>query len=282
MAFQFIHEYMVERYRIFIAKERKLPKPWTQDTILQQYKFTNVKRKDDRTTRELMGHLYTPNFRAPPEQVLLNATIARYFGTWEFAVALGWQRTFREEHIRKLARARLDAREPVFTGAYVITNQGIKDKKENVVTGIFLKGVWEARKAIIAAYEKEHRWEHAASALREVPGFGGTGFMAKEVLQDCMLTSWMIGAVDADTWSPCGPGARRGLNRIYARPVDKPLKDAQALEEMQAIRRGVLSHWPEDFPQLTLHDIQFALCEWDKYNRVALGEGRPRSKYPGV
>jgi hypothetical protein len=32
-------------------------------------------------------------------------------------------------------------------------------------------------------------------------------------------------------------------------------------------------------PRLELHDIQFQLCEFDKYERVRLGEGRPKSKY---
>jgi hypothetical protein len=48
---------------------------------------------------------------------------------------------------------------------------------------------------------------------------------------------------------------------------------------LQAIREGVLSDLGSDFADLTLMDIQNCLCEFDKYERVRLGEGRPRSYY---
>lgn len=49
-------------------------------------------------------------------------------------------------------------------------------------------------------------------------GFGGTGFYAKEVLLDVYRCMEVIGVYtffnDMDSWSPLGPGARRGLGRI--------------------------------------------------------------------
>ena len=39
------------------------------------------------------------------------------------------------------------------------------------------------------------------------------------------------------------------------------------------------THWPKNYVDLELHDIQFQLCEFDKYERVINNEGRPRSKY---
>ncbi len=33
------------------------------------------------------------------------------------------------------------------------------------------------------------------------------------------------------------------------------------------------------YPRLELRDIEHSLCEFDKYERVRLGEGRPRSMY---
>jgi hypothetical protein len=35
-------------------------------------------------------------------------------------------------------------------------------------------------------------------------------------------------------------------------------------------------------PQLHAQDLQNCLCEFDKYERVRLGEGRPKAKYNGV
>ena len=39
------------------------------------------------------------------------------------------------------------------------------------------------------------------------------------------------------------------------------------------------NYWPKEYGKLSPTDIQFQLCEFDKYERVRLGQGRPRSKY---
>lgn len=43
--------FIEERYKIFCLKEASQPYPWTQDLILRQYKFTNLFREDDATSR---------------------------------------------------------------------------------------------------------------------------------------------------------------------------------------------------------------------------------------
>ena len=40
-----------ERLQIYYSKESNEPKPWTKDTILQQYKFCNVHREHDTVTK---------------------------------------------------------------------------------------------------------------------------------------------------------------------------------------------------------------------------------------
>ena len=48
------------------------------------------------------------------------------------------------------------------------------------------------------------------------------------------------------------------------------------MKELFAARK---THWSGNYIELELHDIQFQLCEFDKYERVKHGQGRPRSKY---
>jgi hypothetical protein len=43
--------FIEERYKIFLLKESKNIRPWTQDPILHQYKFTNLFREDDATSK---------------------------------------------------------------------------------------------------------------------------------------------------------------------------------------------------------------------------------------
>ena len=103
--------------------------------------------------------------------------------------------------------------------------------------------------------------------------------MTKEVLQDAMHTPVLRDATDRNTYCPAGPGARRGLNRVHGRRVGQSLDEGRALNEMRALLRAAPLHLPDYMPELELHDIQFQLCEFDKYERVRLGEGRPRSRY---
>ncbi len=122
-------------------------------------------------------------------------------------------------------------------------------------------------------------WEKACDAIREVRGFGGRGFMAKEVIQDVCLTPLLDSCTDLDTYTPSGPGARRGLNRVFGRVFGNRLSESQALDEMLFLFSVRDKYVDDHMPKLNLHDIQFQLCERDKYLRVVNGEGRPRSRY---
>ena len=55
------YSFMVKRENIRLRKEAKEPWPWTEDKILQTYKFTNVKREHDRTTKWMRNHWTRPN-----------------------------------------------------------------------------------------------------------------------------------------------------------------------------------------------------------------------------
>lgn len=72
------------------------------------------------------------------------------------------------------------------------------------------------------------------------------------------------------TWANPGPGAVRGLQRIYGRV---PIKELGALDFMRAL----LDIAPEytKLP-LEMRDIEHSLCEYDKKLRIkqALREGR--------
>lgn len=290
MRFQDFYDYLIARERIRIAKAEKKPWPWTTDPILQQFKFTNVRREHDRTSMELR-RTYTTHFKADPEVIWLNCTIARYFGTYEFFNALGWQADFKPAAIKKLAKDRLAQGERVFTGAYVITNQGISAPKQEVVVDHFVSGVWENRKRLAAVVKSTGKWKDTLSLLSEIPGFGGSGFMGKEVTLDTMyfLNFWpeKVGRGashprDYWEWTPIGPGAQRGLVRVLGgNPRATPsLRRGVGLGDLLALaaKQGEAG-WPLAWGKLAPTDIQFGLCEFDKYERTKNGEGKPRSRY---
>jgi len=71
-----------ERENIRIRKEeRGDPPPWTDDPILQEFKFCQVFREDDRTTRWFRTHMRDPLQNKP--EVLMATIIFRWFNLIE-------------------------------------------------------------------------------------------------------------------------------------------------------------------------------------------------------
>jgi hypothetical protein len=85
----------------------------------------------------------------------------------------------------------------------------------------------------------------------------------------------------ARAWAHAGPGAKRGLNRLLGNPAKAPMRDAAALMWMRLLLRDIGPKWPYK-PELEMREIEHSLCEFDKYERARLGEGRPRATYQGA
>lgn len=278
-------KYMVEREHIRIRKEAGQPRPWTKDPILSVYKFTNVRRANDFTTR-YFDRLYSAALMGSKgrshAQILYLCGLYRYFGTTQFAVEVGAPPKHDVARILKVVKKLRDNDQKVFTGAYVITNGGRSEPKEHVVIE-YLQGLWDNAGKITNMMDSAQSWRVGYEQLSELDGFGGSGFMAKEVLQDyLMVFPKRIG--DVDTWTPVGPGARRGLNRIWGRPARPTMQQNEAayIRDCLELRTLVQDHWNIAHPHaddLSAHDVQFCLCEFDKYERTRLGQGRPRSIY---
>lgn len=282
-------DYLKERYAIRLRKEAGEPWPWTEDSILREYKFTNVLRHHDKTSVKLREIFYDPNWHSDPRTILMNCALARYFGTWEFAKAAGWQKFlhFDFDGIKNLARQRLAERQRVFTGAYVITNQGIQAPKYEVVVDHFLRDLHRNADEICELAHHSQSWRKTARQMQKIPGFGGTGFMTKEILLDTTYTGFWKNHVngmsfpnDWNDWTPIGPGALRGASRVLDEDYDPKTKPVNEARAFLVINDLWLAQEDHDLPiVLSFTDIQFGLCEFDKYERVRLGQGKPRSRY---
>jgi hypothetical protein len=298
MRFEEFFGYANERESVRLRKEADFPFPWTEDKILQQYKFTNIRRENDRTSRAFIK-TYREHAEDNPKDILLNCAINRYFGTEEFAKIHGWI-PFEYFNPHELERSAADARtrgQRVFTGAYVITNGGISAPKEYVVAHHYIDQLWKALPVICDIADTTQSWQRVAEAMRKVDGFGGSGFMTKETLVDTTYTRFWDTHIDRndtatmsiprdwETWTPIGPGARRGITRILGDddPDSPSAKKTQnnenfCMEMITTIMDKQKQFWKHE-GGLYPHDIQFTLCEFDKYERVRLGQGRPRSTY---
>lgn len=286
--------YMNERLMILVRRlEGTYPQTkWTRDPILQKYKFCNVRRAWDRTTSWLIEHWYT-RYRHDPFVGMACAT-ARFVGHLETLKQMpffDWHKdrqSFASANMVKFLRARKAQGLQVWTGAYMITNGGSTRDKAHTVVADFLEPLSRSGVLYHAESHMATAWPSCAVAyrsLREQAGFGP--FMAQEVVQDMILTGTLIRKhADQSTFAVLGPGARRGLNRLYfGRPKERRYSDAYGATLLNVLRdelkergSGLLDEF--NFrTTLTAHDVEFNLCEFDKYERTRLGQGTPRSQF---
>ncbi len=79
---------------------------------------------------------------------------------------------------------------------------------------------------------------------------------------------------DLNQYCPLGPGARRGLNRLHGRSVNATRSEDMFLQELLTIHALRQQYWDSSrFQALSLHDLQFQLCEFDKWLRFLLDDG---------
>ena len=270
--FYWIHE----RETIRIAKEvERRPQPWTDDPILQKFKFCQVFREDDRTTRWFKHHIRNV-WRDDPE-VLMATVIFRWFNFIETGRTL-LKHNLHIEWDRKKAIEEITKQDQWITGAYIIKTPNRMDK----VTGVAecVSHMWGDREKLVDEILESKSLEKAWKILRDYPYMGP--FMAYEVVTDLRHTYLLRDATDILTWANAGPGAMRGLNRLAGRSLDFCRRTHPWNDEMRnlwEISRERLNPNLIDLSQFEMREIEGGLCEFDKYSRILNEEGRTRSIY---
>jgi hypothetical protein len=275
--------WMNERHNIYLRRQAGQPWPWTDDPILQKHKFANVFRELDKTTKWMRENITNPHIDDPPELMIFNCALFRMVGTIEYSQAIGgWQDHFDPDKLIAVGEQLHAAGKPVFTAAYIVsgTNSGIGNKLKLVIEENMM-ALWRKRKELAQIAADTKRMSQVFKALIELPGYGGSGFMAYELVTDLRWTHVFgpEGPTDIMTWSNPGPGAREGLNLIHNRPLNFRLRNDLLLEEMQELLTTLPSQLGPHIPPLELRDVEHCLCELSKYWRCLQGLGSTRSLY---
>ncbi len=256
---------MVERHNIFIRKEiNNDPYPWSNDAILTDYSFCNVYRELDRVTiwiRENWREPYADHPNLP-----FAMAVARQINWPDTLEEIGFPTEWRPQHVKNIMQDRMANKQKVYTGAYMLTGTLGGTKVEQTVDKI-LTPLYANFPCDFSSIENS--WKSF------LPYAGFSDFMSYEVVTDLRHTKWLKNAPDIMTWANPGPGAMRGLNRIFGRPLDSKQKKPLFIQEM----RDLLALLNNEPLPLEMRDIEHCLCEFDKYERARLGQGRPRAKY---
>ena len=291
--------WMNERHSIYLKRKRGEPWPWTTDPILQAFKFTNVYRELDTGTAWLREHIIEPAEKNGWDNLFFNiATYRRYnySPTAELLGYLGSDEVNESEEcdynilkdfiVRQLLYKLHDGIK-VFTSAHMLCgnikgDDGIMPPtKVEQVFGISFSKLWNIRHSLEPV--KGDTLESAFNRLMVsgVPGYGR--FIWYEVITDLRHTHYLNGASDIMTWANPGPGARRGIMRLMNLDVRFESEFApdnnglvNSMFVLLQISPEFLDKWMDP---LEMRDVEHSLCEWDKYQRVLNGEGRPRQKF---
>ena len=174
------------------------------------------------------------------------------------------------------------AGEKVYTGAYMLRgaeySKDSTDPRDKAHYTVFriLDPLYK-NKVMPGAFETLESYHQR---LMQNQGLGS--FLAAQIIADLKFTPLLSGANDWLTFAAPGPGSARGLNRVLGRDKNSPWNLAEWRSELEDLRdklNPLLDLVP--MKHLCAQNLQNCLCEFDKYERVRLGEGKPRSRYNG-
>lgn len=284
--------YAQERYRILLARRAGDPKPWTCDEVLQTYRFCNVFREDDAVTRWYARHLREP-YKAHPNLVF--GTIAfRYFNSIPTGRILvgdencprglesGLSNLFIDWDTKELRR-RMKGVKPIVGAAYMCTTPAGFSKLEGLIN--ILDRVWAIRSELASMVRETTTMEALVEELSKLYYVGR--FRAYEVACDLQYSD-LFHPTDTLTWANPGPGAKRGICRLLFGTATRPREVRLNLNDQVVVMRALLCaskdppNWPMTWPGWDMRTVEHTLCEVDKFQRVLLGEGRPKQKYKGT
>jgi hypothetical protein len=263
------------------AFERRIagaPAPWSQDPILQTFKFCNTFRAADRVSQYLIREVaYSPE-SCSPEDRLFQITAFRFFSkvsTWESVRRfLGHAPTLADlaagDFGEAVERARAENRS-IYTAAFILcaANPYGKDAKHlnhiELFRHMFLSDGLASRlldaPSLSAVYEILHRY----------PLVGD--FMSYQLAIDLNYSPYL--QFSENDFTQPGPGAIRGLKKVFESlgeftPADTILWMVDRQEE-EFIRLDLTFNGLWGRP-LHAIDCQGLFCETDKYCREAVPE----------
>lgn len=348
--FETMYERQLIWKRRFIDKKER---PWTNNKIFQESKFTNVYRELDRNSqwqiknillddelslKNLIWKMMVFRFFNNPETFTFDlkgkSVQPSLFGaqtksglkqaqsTSELISAKKWRNGIpdydeydEEEFSRFIAGIRSSGQNP-YTTAYLINSQATPGMpRDYCYTRVVIPTLHKNMNKLIATVMSAKKPEDIISYLKTLPAVAD--FIAHEFYQDFTYIPRYTGRrfmmFDQNDFTNVGPGASIGIRLIY--PNLKTVK-----EQKRAIYdlRNIADDWlhkigvekGESFPYIgwdiekgeyytftrdevlagempmynqydgiTLHQIEMWLCEFQKYWKMIIGEGKQRSKF---
>lgn len=273
--------YIWEREAIRLARENGHTGALTSDSILLKYKFTNIRRRDDRVSKWIL-HYITEPFNGQPDLwfLLLIARLINWPPTLDALLLAGVLpcsvTDFNTAKFVRVIEVLKHDNPKIYSGAYMVYpgKQGYANKSQFVANTLLRGAIFRADDITRAV--QSNRIENFVAELSKC--FGISTFIAGQVAADLTYSPGQLAeAEDLLTYAPLGPGSQRGLNYLLGRKPYAAWAQGAFNVQLSAIMREIINTL--DITDLTLHDVQNCLCEYSKYAKAVLGEGTPKNTY---
>lgn len=265
-------KFAFERQNIFFKRLKGEDQPWTQDEVLNQYKFTNAYRALDRVSQFLIGNvIYGGEYSN--QDLFYRIILFKLFNkieTWKLLEKeLGEIRliNYDFERISEILNLSLNRKKTIYSAAYIMAspkNFGFKRKHQNhlkLLEQMISDGLPEK-------LSKTTSMEEGYELLLNYPSIGT--FLAYQFITD-------INYSDLTNYSEmefvkAGPGAVEGIDKCFSNigsySYEDVIKKVTDEQDYHFDRLGL------DFNnlfgrRLQLIDCQNLFCEVGKYARVA-------------
>jgi len=274
-----LFSWMLARHSIYEQKAKGYAKPWTGDPILQQWRFCNVYRELDKETVAIKN-LWRDPYRDEPD--LWFAMVVARLVNWSPTLReLGYPASrWNPEKFVKTIQGIQQRGGKAWGGAYIVSTNGESGDKAEYIAHKVLTPLWKDRKDL-----RPQPHDTLGTFFHRLLPYNGMGtFIAAQVVADLKYVEPLSAAEDWWTFAASGPGSRRGLNRVFNAHPNTPWNTKRNWHAHLMELKKAIDPLIQKAGLLPIHaqDLQNCLCEFDKYERVRLGEGYPRARYPGV
>ena len=266
-------EFAAKRQTVFFAKlEGNLP-PWTNDPILNKYKFTNAYRASDRVSQYLIKEVI---YKGDPsvEETFFRILLFKIFNkinTWELLEKELGQILYADYSFNKFDSVLLNTialKNPIYSSAYIMASGksafGHPRKHQNHLKLLESMMIDELPKKLAKVASLENVYQ----SLKSYPSLGS--FLAFQYAIDINYSE-ITNFNEMDFVVP-GPGAKDGIRKCFSSLGDYSEEDIiRMMAERQQIEFERLDLDFKDLwsRPLQLIDCQNLFCEVDKYARVA-------------
>lgn len=264
-----------ERQNIFLKKKEGLKPPYTEDKILQEYKFCNSYRVNDRVSQYLLKNVIYNGKEYSNEDMLFRIILFKLFNkesTWELLLSHFNDITLKTFNMKEYSKVLEDAIKEnisIYNDAYIsCANKafGYDRKHDNHLALLNKMFVIDRMQDKIL---KCSTMEEGFNIIRKYPLIGN--FMAYQLVTDINysdIVNWR-----EDEFTIAGPGSLRGIKKCF---IDK------GKMSNEDIIRYMYDNQDEEFKRLNLNfkrignrplqliDCQNIFCELDKYCRQKL------------